>query len=264
VPIHLMPHMYQLRTMRPVVQGTVKNSPAARAGIEYGDLILAVDDERVFTRSQTSALLHPAMGTRASRLRAFAWNATAPLDIVVPHLRDPQEAGVPIPTTHERFGAQYLAGGRWASSCRTASSSLASCNSWESSRSTPESASLLFISELGEPPFHRGNGDAGPAGSIVDRADLYVQKLWPRYWGGNVLSGTSGPRRHHRADAGVDRGERHPPGCHRGAGDLPGARGPRPAESCYLEVERALDIEAVPATLQPHRHLSGGGRRAGQ
>jgi hypothetical protein len=45
------------------------------------------------------------------------------------------------------------------------------------------------VSPLGEPHFMEAMALLGDRGRFIDTADLYVERLYPRYWGGNVLIG---------------------------------------------------------------------------
>ena len=71
MPLWTMPAMYSLPTMRPVVAGTIRHSPAAQAGLKYGDLIVAVEGEAVFTRPEVTRWLTARLGDPDIRATRF-------------------------------------------------------------------------------------------------------------------------------------------------------------------------------------------------
>jgi hypothetical protein len=103
---------------------------------------------------------------------------------------------------------------------------------------------LLFVSELGEPHLMQGMSLLGELGAFVDTVDLYVRKLYPRFWGGNVIIGdlwtvqdVIEQAREWIADQGEAPDVIVLPSTFlsNGGRDLVGRS--------YLEVERALDVE---------------------
>jgi membrane-associated protease RseP (regulator of RpoE activity) len=56
-PIVLQPSMYWVTPVLPYVDGVIYNSPAYHAGIQAGDLIRKIDDEKIFSRTQAKNVL---------------------------------------------------------------------------------------------------------------------------------------------------------------------------------------------------------------
>ena len=244
IPIHLMPNMYQLRTMRPVVQGTIKHSPAARAGFKYTDVIVAVDGEAVFTRPEVSRFLAERFDDRnVAHTRFSVERSGMRLDIDVPHPRDLDALDYPY-----RWLAQPGTPRTWAGALGLHLADGFELTSFLHLKRIVEDYAgkrvLLFISELGEPYFFEGMAMLGELATFVDSVELYVEKLWPSYWGGNVMIGDLWTT-HDLIEQTMSWIERQgvrpdvvivPSSFLSGGGrDLLGR--------CYLEVERALDIE---------------------
>ena len=244
IPIHLMPNMYQLRTMRPVVQGTIKHSPAADAGFRYGDLIVAIEGHAVFTRPEVSRYLARRFDEPGVESTCFTvQRAGERLDIAIPHPRDLDALRYPY-----KWLAQPGTPRTWAGSLGLHIADGFELTSFMRLKSIVEEYAgrtvLLFVSELGEAYFHEGMAMLGEEAAFVDRVALYVQTLRPRYWGGNVMIGDLWTTRD------LIDGARHwiegfgarpdvliiPSSFLSGGGrDLLGR--------CYMEIERALDLE---------------------
>ncbi len=189
IPIHLMPNMYQLHTMRPVVQGTIKHSPAAQAGFRYGDLIVEIEGERVFTRPEVSRWLAKRYDEPEVTNTRFAVERDGErMEIDIPRPRSLEELSYPY-----YWLAQPNAPRTWAGALGLHLADGFELTTFvrlkEIAEEYPGKRILLFISELGEPYFHEGMEMLGELGAFVDTVDLYVQRLHPRYWGGNVLIG---------------------------------------------------------------------------
>jgi hypothetical protein len=190
VPIYVAPNMCTLHTMRPVVHGTVKHSPAAMAGMRYGDIIQAVDGQPVLTRPEVAALLD----SRARDLRATTTRFTVErngnrLEIEIPHVRDPEEVAYPSkcllgyvgpPCCSVRSLGIYLPDGFQLSSFVRLK---------EIVEDYPGKPVLFYISPLAGPHFREGMSLLGETAVFLDIAEVYVEPLWPRYWGGNVMVG---------------------------------------------------------------------------
>jgi len=189
IPIHLMPNMYQLRTMRPVVQGTIINSPAAQAGFQYGDLILAVDDQTVSTRPGLSRLLAQRFeDPQITETRFTIARGGQRLEIKIPHVHDLEALNYPY-----RYFAQPGAPRTWAGSLGLHIADGFELTSFVRLKQIveeyPGQKVLLFISPLAEPYFFEGMEMLGELAAFVDTAEMYVERLWPRAWGGNVIIG---------------------------------------------------------------------------
>lgn len=84
----------------------------------------------------------------------------------------------------------------------------------------------------------------GELATFVDSVEFYVQKLWPRYWGGNVMIGDLWTTRDliEQAMSWTERQGVRPDVLIVPSSFLSGG-GRDLLGRCYLEVERALDIE---------------------
>ena len=189
VPIHLMPNMYELRTMLPVVQGTFKHSPAAEAGIRYGDVILAIDDQRVLTRPEVAIMLARRFedpGITETRL-ALARDGEL-VEVTIEHTHDLDRLRYPYkqlvdpsspPVWRGSLGLHMSDGFELRSFARLK----------EILAEYKDKRVLLFISPLGEPYFAEGTTMLGGLETFEELCELHVATLRPSYWGGNVLIG---------------------------------------------------------------------------
>ena len=103
---------------------------------------------------------------------------------------------------------------------------------------------LFYISDMAEPHFYEGMAMLGKMADFVDCCDFYVEKLWPRYWGGNVVMGDLWTFHDltEQTKSWIERTNITPDVVimpqsflSDGGRDLVG--------NCYLDFERALDIE---------------------
>ena len=239
-----MPNMYELRTMRPIVQGTVKYSPAARAGFRYGDRIVAMDDTPVFTRPEVSRYLINRLDDLSLKSTRFTVEREGHrVDIEVPHPRDVAELDYPY-----RYLARRGDSRTWAGSLGLHMADGIELTSFMHLKDIVEEYRgkrvLLFISGMGEPHFYEGMAMLGPVAAFIDSVELYVQKLWPRYWGGHVIIGDLWTAQDiiEQTEAWIERNGVRPdviviPSSFlsRGGRDLTG--------TCVRRAERTLDIE---------------------
>ena len=189
MPIYLSPTLYQLRTLRPVVLGTIKHSPAARAGIQPEDMITAIEGDAVWTRPQVSRLL--SVRTRDANTistRLTIQRAGESFEVELPHHQKAEELRYPYsylvepaapPGLIESFGLYLPDGFELTSFVKLK----------EICEQYPNKRVLFFISALSEQPFLEGMRMLGEQARFVEEVDLYVEKLVPRYWGGNVVVG---------------------------------------------------------------------------
>ena len=243
IPIHVMPNMYQFRTLRPLVQGTIRHSPAARAGFKFGDVILEVEGKSVYTRPEVSGWLRARFDDpEVSKTHFLVERAEERIEIEVPQ-PDLSELEYPY-----YWLAQPDAPRTWAGSLGIHLADGFDLTSLMHLKEIVEEYRgkriLLLVSDLGEPHFLEGMRMLGELGRFVDTVDLYVQKLWPRFWGGNVIIGDLWTVQDiiEQTRAWTEaQGERPDvivvPSSFlsRGGRDLVGR--------CYLEIERTLDIE---------------------
>jgi uncharacterized Fe-S cluster-containing radical SAM superfamily protein len=189
VPIHLMPNMYELKTMLPVVQGTFKHSPAAEAGIKYGDVILTIDDQRVLTRPELSNLLATRFQDASITQTRLALARNGELvEVTLPHVHDLDRLRYPYrqladpatpPVWRGSLGLHIADGFELRSFARLK----------EILAEYKNKRVLLFISALGEPYFAEGTSMLGGLETFAELCELHVSTLLPSYWGGNVLIG---------------------------------------------------------------------------
>jgi uncharacterized Fe-S cluster-containing radical SAM superfamily protein len=243
LPIHVMPNMYEFRTLRPLVQGTIKYSPAAQAGFRHGDIIVEIDGQTVYTRPEVSGWLRARFDDREVSQTSFVVERQGerlPLEVRHAPL---EELAYPYywlahpdaPRTWAGALGLHLADGFEMSSLVRLK---------EIVEDYPGQRLLLFVSPLGEPHFIEAMQLLGDLAHFVDTADIYVESLAPRYWGGNVMVGdlwTVGDIIERAQDWTARQGKRPDvivlPSTFLSTGgrDLLGRS--------YLEVERALDVE---------------------
>lgn len=247
VPIHVMPNMYELRTMLPVVQGTFKHSPAAKAGIRYGDVILAVDGERVVTRPEVSNLLALRFQDDSIRCTQFSLAREGSLlEVTVPHIHDPEQLEYPYKALAGPDGPPI-----WRGCLGLHIADGFELRSFAGLREILKERAgervLLYISHLGEPYFGDGIQMLGGAEQLTRLCELHVETLIPGYWGGNVMIGDLWTFRDliTQTQAWIERNQMRPDVVvaprsflTNGGNDLLG--------ECYLDFERALGIEFCP------------------
>ncbi|MBN1461332.1 MAG: radical SAM protein, partial [Armatimonadetes bacterium] len=188
LPIHVMPNMYEFRTLRPLVQGTIKHSPAAQAGFQHGDVIVEIDGQPVYTRPEVSGWLRERFDDpEVSRTSFVVERNEERRSLEVPHpplaeLAYPYYwlAHPDAPRTWAGALGLHLADGFEMSSLVRLKEIIADY---------PGQRLLLFVSPLGEPHFVEAMQLLGELAQFVDTVDLYVETLAPRYWGGNVMVG---------------------------------------------------------------------------
>jgi sulfatase maturation enzyme AslB (radical SAM superfamily) len=188
LPIHVMPNMYEFRTLRPLVQGTIKHSPAAQAGFRHGDVIVQIDGQPVYTRPEVSGWLRARFDEPEVSQTTFVVQRAG--ERITLEVRHPalSELAYPYywlahpdaPRTWAGALGLHLADGFEMSSLMRLR---------EIVEDYPGKRLLLFVSPLGEPHFVEAMTLLGDLAQFVDTVDLYVERLYPHYWGGNVVVG---------------------------------------------------------------------------
>jgi hypothetical protein len=244
IPIHVKPNMYELHTMRPVVQGTIKHSPAAESGIKYGDLIVAVEGEPVVTRPEVARWLTARFSDpdiRATKLTILRDEKQVDLELL--HPEDIEALRYPY-----RYMAQRGTLRTWAGLLGFHLTDCFELGSFVRLKEVVEEYAgrrvLFFFSHLAEPLLAEGIAVLGGPAEFAGSTELHLERLWPESWGGNVMLGDLWTVQDviEGAREWIDRHGLRPdvvivPSTFLGRGgrDLVGR--------CYLEFERALDIE---------------------
>lgn len=189
VPVHIMPHMVHLRTLRPVIQGTVKNSPAAMAGLRYGDLIVAIEGEPVHTRPETEGRLYQRVVMEEHDFTTFTIERDGrALQVEVRHCTAPEQCGYPYSMFIGARGRRT-----WLGELGIFLPDGLGLTDFVKLKAIVERHEgkrvLLCVSALGEEVLMEGLGLLGDEAQFLDRCDLYVHRVMPRYWGGNVMLG---------------------------------------------------------------------------
>lgn len=189
IPIRPTPAMYQLHTMRPVVHGTTKYSPAYEAGLRYGDLIVEIEGQAVYTRPEVSRWLAQRFSDpKVTQTRFAVERKGRRLEITVPHSQDRQSLRYPHcwlaqPDTPVGWvgglGLHMADGPELTSFVRLK----------EIFQEYPGKHVLLFISEMMEPCFHEGVAMSGGMASFVGPVSLHVVMPGCTFWGGNIMVG---------------------------------------------------------------------------
>ena len=189
IPIRPTPATYQLRTIRAVIAGTTKHSPAHQAGLRYGDLIMAIEGETVYTRPEVSRWLAKRFAdTAVSSTRFTIGRQGKQLEVEVAHPRERESLCYPHywlaqPDTPVGWvgglGLHMADGPELTSFVR-----LKECV-----EEYPGKRVLLLISELMEPCFHEGMALLGEKASFVDTVSFHVAMPTCQFWGGNIMVG---------------------------------------------------------------------------
>lgn len=188
VPVNILPNMYELRSLRPFIHGAIRNSPAAAAGLRYGDLILAVEGRPVFTRPEVTGVLSQRFADPDLRSTTLSVQRDGAVSDVVLHHSDPSALGYPyralmelgVPRVWAPSGGICLADGLELSSFMKLKEVVAD---------NPGKRILFFVSPLAAPLFMEGMAMLGEEAGFIEQADLFAEVLWPRAWGGNVMIG---------------------------------------------------------------------------
>jgi hypothetical protein len=236
--------MYQLCTLRPFIHGATKHSPAQEAGLRYGDLIVAIEGQPVYTRPEVSRWLAKRFSDREATATRFTIEREGRrLEIEVPHPQDRRSLRYP-----HRYLAQPDTPVGWVGGLGLHLADGPELTSFvrlkEFVEEFPGKRVLLYISELMEPCFYEGMGMLGEMARFVDTVSFHVDMPKCRYWGGNMIVADlwTLPDLIEHTTAWIEANGVRPdvvivPGSflNQGGRDLLGR--------CYLEFERELGIE---------------------
>lgn len=187
-PIIMLPNMYELLTMLPVVQGTIKHSPAAETGIRFGDLIVAIDGESVFTRPEVTNWLSSRFETHNGPTIVTVMRGSERIEIMIPDIKHRKDLRYPyrcltVSGANRRLGCTFgmlLADGIQLSNLVKLK---------EIVEEYTGKRVLFYVSELAEHHFLEGMSMLGEFARFTECCDFHIEKLVPRYWGGNVTVG---------------------------------------------------------------------------
>jgi hypothetical protein len=243
VPIDVIPSSCEFQTSLPIAHGTVKNSPAARAGIRFGDRIVAIDGDEVYTLTEMHGLFARRAQDSSLRSTTFTIERDGKIfDVEIPHPDDITKEAYPYAAIAKPGGS------RWTNSLGihyTGGFSLTNIvRLLEVCREHQGKRILLFTSQLMEPHFREAVGMVGDMVELLDHIELYVEQPVHRFWGGNVIIGDlwTVPDLIVHTEQWVEATGIHPDIVVAASSFLsPGKRDL--LGNCYLEFERHLDIE---------------------
>ena len=188
VPIDVIPNSYEFQTSLPIVHGAVKNSPAARAGIRFGDRILAIDGQEVYNLTQMRGLFDERAKDPDIQATVLTIERDGnQFDMRIEHPEDNDREPYPY-----RAVAQ-LAESRWPKSLGihyTGGFPLTNiARLHELCKEHLGERILLFTSEFMEPHLKEAMVMVDDMVELLDSIELYIEKPVHRFWGGNVLIG---------------------------------------------------------------------------
>lgn len=185
IPVSFMPALFEFNTSLPIVHGTLKGSPAEKAGIRFGDRILAIDGEEVFTISQTRGLLR----RRVSDPEIISTTYTIQRDNELSNINIPHKAqntsdypySALVRWRHRKYIEAlgvYLVEGFPI----THIVSLAEiCEEFIGKRI------LLFTSAPMEPHLKEAISMVDRMVQLLDLLELFIEKPYHSFFGGNVI-----------------------------------------------------------------------------
>lgn len=189
MPIHVKPNMYEVPTSQPIIQGAIKHSPAALAGAEYGDLIVAVEGEPVFTRPEVARWITARFAdpqVRSTRLTVL--RAEERVELELAHPEKIEDLAYPY-----RYLAQRGTMRTWAGLLGLHLTDGFELGTFVQLREVLDEyagrRALLLFSHLAEPLIAEGMAMLGGVGEFGPHAELHMAKLWPASWGGNIMLG---------------------------------------------------------------------------
>ena len=187
IPIDVIPNSYEFQTSQPIIHGTIKNSPAAKAGLRFGDRVMAIDGQQIYTITEMHGLLAQRAQDSSFRKTTYTIERDGKIfDVEIQH---------PEYITKEPYPYRNIAkpgGSRWANSLGihyTGGFSLTNVVRFlEACKEYVGKRILLFTSEFMEPHFREAL-DMFDASEILDSVEIYVENPIHRFWGGNVKIG---------------------------------------------------------------------------
>ena len=189
IPVGLMPALYEIKTILPIIHGVIKNSPAESAGFRFGDRVIAIDGQEVFTIPGVRSILgQRAMMQDTIKSTTFTIQRDGQLiDINVKHPEDLAKTEFP-----------YRAFARWGSTRYSNSLGIHFTDGFhityiaelaEICEEYKGKVVLLFTTELMEPHFAEALSMAQSMLDSLESVELYVGKPKPTFFGGSVVIG---------------------------------------------------------------------------
>jgi len=188
IPIDIVPNSCEFDTSMPIVHGAVKNSPAHRAGIRFGDLILAIDRENVYTLADMHGRLAQRALNGSYKKTTFTVERDQKIfDVDIPHPEDINNEEYPFCSVGKPGGS------RWANSLGihyTGGFSLTNIVRFlDACKEYMGKKILLLTSELMEPHFKGSLAMVNDASEVIGSVEIYLTNPVHRFWGGNVKIG---------------------------------------------------------------------------
>jgi PDZ domain/Protein of unknown function (DUF512) len=107
-PVVVSPYTHVTSSIDAVVEGTVRNSPAAKAGVRQGDRVTTVDGKQVVSRAHAASLLD-----RASKRGAADVQVSRDGQLRQIRLTEPPDDEAPYPYRPRGYGSLDFAGMRF-------------------------------------------------------------------------------------------------------------------------------------------------------
>lgn len=181
-PIMVLPSLYHSSPFLPEIAGVIRNSPAAKAGLKFGDILTAVNGKAVSTRSQAQRLL-------------FEESRTDPVEVTFKR-KEKQFSEILFETQADDSNYPYRPAGYPASKGHPMGIVLVDDFNltWivellEKISRTPFNNILLMTSALMEPLVMLLLDSLPDVDKLLGKKNLYLWVPEHRFWGGNIILG---------------------------------------------------------------------------
>ena len=187
-PIVIQPGYYWNRDIRSFIDGVYRNSPAERAGLRFGDLILDIDGEPVETKAEAAKLLSRTkrangLWKRSVTVQRNGETFTAVLEdksSLEDDLYPFKPKGYPL-VRRSRGGIHLIDGFRMEYLER-----LKVC----AAKRTGVRRAVVFTTRLSEALFEQARTISGDGAGILNEGIEWKIVTTPhRFWGGNIMIG---------------------------------------------------------------------------